>query len=330
MTALSLIDESVPFLDFVAQQGAVVGERPFVTHGLTFKNRVGLAGGADKNGIASRAFAALGFGFVEVGTVTAEAQLENPPPNMFRLPKDRALINRLGFPNEGARALRERLQKKPTPLDVPLAISIGKSRSVDASDVEAVLADYARSFAAVRGAADFVIVNVSSPNTANLRSLQTEDVAARLGEALVAANDERESDEGARPILLKIAPDLEDEVAARLSKKMIEVGFSGIVATNTTTRREPLATDAKEVEAMGQGGLSGAPLHARAKELVTVVRSAIGKDALLIGVGGIGSAEDALAMRGAGADLVQIYTGLVYEGPALIRAIREAFAARDW
>ncbi len=322
MLGLSLFEHVDVFREDLAR-ACVHGEgAPLTLLGLSFRNRVGVAGGLDKNGTAPLALGALGFGFVEVGTVTAIAQAENPPPNLFRLPKDRALVNRLGFPNEGAPAVAARLASKKEKMQVPLAVSIGKSRVVDASDLDAVVADYLASFDAVRGVADFVVVNVSSPNTKNLRSLQG-DHAARLLEALASAN--RRGRE--RPLLLKIAPDLEDASIGELAARTMASGFSGIVATNTSVARAGLATPESAVVAIGQGGLSGAPIFERATRVVRIVREAAGREAVIIGVGGIESGARAAAMVAAGADLLQLYTGLVYEGPALVQELVAATAA---
>ncbi|RYE89356.1 MAG: quinone-dependent dihydroorotate dehydrogenase, partial [Myxococcales bacterium] len=203
------------------------------TMGLRFRNPVGLAGGLDKDGRAPRALAALGFGFLELGTVTARAQEANPRPNLFRLPDDRALINRLGFPNAGAAALGRRLAgHRP---EVPVGVSIGKSRAVPVDDLTLVRDDYLASLRAVQGAADFVVVNVSSPNTANLRAMQRADAARDLLGALVAARDE-----GLRrvPLLLKIAPDLDRDAHEALLDVVDAVGLDGVVATNTTVARD--------------------------------------------------------------------------------------------
>jgi dihydroorotate dehydrogenase len=278
--------------------------------GLEFPSIVGLAGGFDKNARRPRALAALGFGHLELGTVTAKAQEANPRPNLFRLPSDRALINRLGFPNEGAARFAERLAevRKAGPLGVPAGVSIGKSRSVPVDDLDAVVADYVAAFDAVHALADFVVVNVSSPNTAGLRTMQAREHARTLLSALRArATGER--------LLVKIAPDLEDAQLEDVLAVVEEVGLDGVVATNTTIRRTGLATPADAVTAIGAGGLSGPPLRARALEVVGRVRARLGAKVAVIGVGGIETAEHALALVKAGADLVQMYTGFVYGGP---------------
>lgn len=292
------------------------------TMGLDFPSPVGLAAGLDKNADRARAFAALGFGHVELGTVTAQAQGPNPPPNLFRLPADHALVNRLGFPNEGAAAVAKRIGARRARVGVPIGISIGKSRSIPleplASSLAGVLDDYRASFRAVRDVADFVVVNVSSPNTKDLRAMQAADVARPLFEAL-----REEATRGGKttPLLVKIAPDLADDAIDAIVDEAESAGLAGVVATNTTVSREGLATPADVVENIGAGGLSGKPLFTRALAVVKRVRARLGPQATVIGVGGIDSAEAALAMLRVGANLVQVYTGFIYQGPFLPRAI---------
>ncbi len=275
--------------------------------GLEFPSPVGLAGGFDKNARRPRALAALGFGFLELGTVTARAQEANPPPNMFRLRADRALVNRLGFPNEGAAAVAARFAPLKGRIGVPVGFSIGRSRAVE--DPNEIIADYTQSFDAVRPVSDFVVVNVSSPNTKNLRALQGAELASALFEALVKRNGAPRV-----PLLVKIAPDLEAEEIDALCNVVAARGLDGVVATNTTIKREGLVTPKTEVDAIGAGGLSGPPLRARTLEVVRRVRAAL-PDKTVIGVGGIETGEDARAMLDAGANLVQIYTSFVYRGP---------------
>lgn len=295
--------------------------------GLEFPTPVGLAAGLDKNADRARVFASLGFGHVELGTVTAQAQAANPPPNLFRLPADRALINRLGFPNEGAAKVAARIAARRAGVGVPIGLSIGKSRSVPLEPLAGVLDDYRQSFRAVRDVADFVVVNISSPNTKDLRAMQAAEVARPLFEALREEADKgtslRSSPPGPKtlPLLVKIAPDLPDEAIDAIVDEAKRAGLAGVVATNTTIGRTGLATSAATVESLGAGGLSGKPLFPRALAVVKRVRERIGPDACVIGVGGIDSAETALAMLRVGADLVQVYTGFIYQGPLLPRAI---------
>jgi dihydroorotate dehydrogenase len=285
--------------------------------GLSFASPLGLAGGFDKEARRPRALAALGFGFLELGTVTARAQEPNPAPNLFRLPDDRALINRLGFPNEGAEAVVARFVAAggAHACGVPVGLSIGKSRVVDVEPIEGAIDDYLASFRAVRDASDFVVINVSSPNTKNLRALQGAEVARALLSAIVRDNEPR------KPLLLKVAPDLSEADFEALLAVVEEVSLDGIIATNTTLSRADLKTPASEVAAIGMGGLSGPPLRARAREFVRRARARLGRSFTVIGVGGIESAHDALSFIRAGADLVQMYTGFIYGGPATPRTI---------
>jgi dihydroorotate dehydrogenase len=283
------------------------------TMGLTFPSPVGIAAGFDKNAKRARALAALGFGHVELGTVTAVGQEPNPEPNLFRLPADRALINRLGFPNDGAETVLQRLRARggARAVGVPVGVSIGKSRGVGIDPLEPAVADYVASFRAAREQADFVVANVSSPNTKDLRALQGAELARELLSALV-----RENGSGRRvPLLVKVAPDLANAELHALLDVAKELGLAGVVATNTTIARAGLVTAAARVEALGAGGLSGPPLQARALEVVRVARARLGKDATVIGVGGIETADDVIAFVRAGANLVQLYTGFVYGGP---------------
>jgi dihydroorotate dehydrogenase len=290
--------------------------------GLRFATPIGIAGGFDKNATRARALAALGFGFIEVGTVTARAQEENPRPNLFRLPADRALVNRLGFPNEGAARVCARIESYggARAIGVPLAVSIGKSRAVDVEDTDAVLADYAESFLHAHRVADFVVVNVSSPNTKNLRALQGADAARALLAHLASKNAPR------KPLLLKIAPDLDDAGLDAVLAVVREGDVDGVVATNTTIARKELSTSSDVVEKIGAGGLSGPPLRMRALEVVRRARAALGPEKTVIGVGGIETAADVRAMREAGADLVQLYTSFIYEGPFVARKLARALA----
>lgn len=285
--------------------------------GLDFPSPVGLAAGFDKNARRVRALAALGFGFLELGTVTALGQAANPRPNLFRLPTDRALVNRLGFPNEGAAHVAARLRKLGK-VGVPIGMSIGKSRAVAIGDWDSVVADYTASFDAVSSVADFVVVNVSSPNTPDLRTLQGPALADALLGALV--------NRAATPILVKIAPDLDDAEIDALCEVVDKHGLAGVVATNTTLHREGLITPKETVDAVGPGGLSGPPLRARAREVVKRIRVALPK-ATIIGVGGIERGEDARAILDAGADLVQIYTAFVYRGPFAAQIIARELLA---
>jgi len=301
--------------------------------GLSFPSPLGVAGGFDKDAARPRALAALGFGHVELGTVTALAQEANPAPNLFRLPADRALVNRLGFPNQGATRVGARMIARGIGrgrAGVPVGLSIGKSRAVPAGEIERVVEDYLEAFAPARASgASFVVVNVSSPNTKDLRSIQSAPLARTLLAALVKANDDAALGRAGAPVplLLKIAPDLDDAGIEALLEVVAEVGLAGVVATNTTIARTGLATDAARVEAIGAGGLSGPPLRARALEVVTRVRARLGPRATVIGVGGVERAEHVMALVRAGADLVQMYTGFIYEGPGVAARIARELGA---
>jgi dihydroorotate dehydrogenase len=302
--------------------------------GLAFPSPLGLAGGFDKNALRPRALAALGFGHLELGTVTALAQEANPAPNLFRLPRDRALVNRLGFPNEGATRVAARLASRGLregAAGVPVGVSIGKSRAVPIDDLERVLEDYVAAFGPARAAgAAFVVVNVSSPNTKDLRAMQAAPLARALLSALLRANDVGVSGRAGPPVplLLKIAPDLDDAAIEELLAVVDKTGIAGVVATNTTIVRAGLATDAARVEAVGAGGLSGPPLRARALEVVKRVRARLGAKAVVVGVGGVETADHVMDFVRAGADLVQMYTGFIYEGPGAPSRIARSLAAR--
>jgi dihydroorotate dehydrogenase len=289
--------------------------------GVRFPNPVGLAAGMDKDGRALRAWPALGFGFVEVGTVTRYPQPGNPRPRLFRLPRSGALVNRMGFNNAGAPALAARLAALG-PLPVPLGISLGKSR---ATPLEEAVDDYVASFRALYRHGDYFAVNVSSPNTPGLRTLQDRDqLAALLAELRSTAST---LDGPARPLLVKVAPDLTDGALGELLEVCAEHGVAGLVATNTTLSRAGVSP-AESALAAEAGGLSGAPLAARAREVVRFVTAQTGGRLPVIGVGGLMSADDARRLVDAGASLVQLYTGLVYRGPALVRACVRTLAGQ--
>jgi dihydroorotate dehydrogenase len=321
--ALEVLDAE-PLAELVERVLGPVPAKPVSCMGLRFPHPVGLAGGFDKNARVPRALEALGFGFLELGTVTARAQEPNPAPNLFRLPADHALINRLGFPNEGAAKVAARVadRRARRPFRVPVGLSIGKSRVVSVDDEAEVVADYTESLRAVLPVSDFVVVNVSSPNTANLRALQTAETAERLFRAL--KEEAARQGRGATPILVKVAPDLADEAYGPLLEVVAKEGLAGVVATNTTIKRDGLATDPTLVTAMGAGGLSGPPVRTRALAMVKRAREVLGSEATVIGVGGIETAEHARAYLAAGANLVQLYTGFVYGGPLVARSIAAA------
>jgi dihydroorotate dehydrogenase len=281
--------------------------------GLNFVNPIGLAAGFDKNAVAYEALAALGFGHVEVGTVTAHAQPGNPKPRLFRLPADRSLINRMGFNNLGASVVRAHLTARRS---VPVGVNIGKTKVV--AEAEAV-SDYVTSARLLGPLADYMVVNVSSPNTPGLRALQAVELLRPL---LTAVKAELASDAKRRPLLVKIAPDLSDEDIDAIADLALDVGLDGIIATNTTISRAGLRTPSERVEACGAGGLSGAVLKARSLQVLERLHRRVGKRLTLVSVGGIETPEDAWARLRAGASLVQIYTGFIYAGPLMIWSLQ--------
>jgi dihydroorotate dehydrogenase len=285
--------------------------------GLDFPNPVGLAAGLDKEGRAIPAWQALGFGFIEVGTVTALAQPGNPRPRLFRLPADRAIINRMGFNNGGAEALAVRLQRLRARgcLEVPLGVNLGKSKVTPADQAAQ---DYRRSFELLGELADYVVVNISSPNTPGLRDLQTVGEVRRIVDAIQDPNQRLTCP---RPLLIKLAPDLADGDAIDCARAALESGCAGLVLTNTTVQFDGLGSPAPNLSGGLSGGLSGAPLFARSTELLRRVRESLGPGPVIVGVGGILSPEDARAKLAAGADLIQIYTGLIFGGPGLPRRL---------
>lgn len=293
---------------------------PRTVFGVRFPNPVGLAAGLDKNGIALPGWAALGFGHVEVGTVTWHPQAGNPRPRVYRLPASDALINRMGFNNEGAQALANRLRVLG-PLPVPLGVSIGKSKITPVADA---VADYRASLRVLHPYADYVAVNVSSPNTPGLRGLQDRALLDDLLAGLAAELAEH----GARtPVLVKIAPDLTDDAVADVLAVATARGVAGVIATNTTLSRDGIAP-ADSATGAQAGGLSGRPLTERARAVVAFVHRETAGALPVIGVGGIGCVDDALRMLDSGAELVQLYTGFIYRGPDLVRSIGRAAAAR--
>ncbi len=284
--------------------------------GLHFKNPVGLAAGFDKDGKYFRPMTALGFGFIEVGTVTPKGQAGNPQPRLFRLPQDEALINRMGFNNEGVEALVSRLQAGK-PKGVIIGGNIGKNKL---TPNEEATSDYTKCFEALYPYVDYFVVNVSSPNTPNLRDLQEKEPLTALLTQLQQLNQEKENP---KPVLLKIAPDLTNGQLDDIVDIVRDTAIQGIIATNTTISRAGLKTSDQELEQIGAGGLSGQPVKERATEVIRYAREKLPQRAVIIGVGGIQSAADALEKLEAGADLVQIYTGLIYEGPSLIKQINQ-------
>jgi dihydroorotate dehydrogenase len=331
LPAESAHDLALRSLEFALQSAAAKGfaEKQFQSpplgnlkrFGISFRNPVGLAAGFDKNGAVADSLCALGFGFIEVGTITSEAQPGNSKPRIFRLPRDRALINRLGFNNAGAKAAAKNLkQHRP---DCVLGVNIGKSRKVP---LEAAIPDYLKTFEAVYDVADYVAVNVSSPNTPRLRELQQPDMLAELLSALQLRNRElagETSASGSKPILLKISPDLSNTEIESVVQVALGAKVAGIIATNTTVSRAELRSPPSRIEACGEGGLSGAPLSHRSNEIIALIYRLTNGSLPIIGVGGVFTAEHAWEKIRAGASLIQIYTGFIYEGPGVVRRINE-------
>ncbi len=272
------------------------------TLGMTFESPFGLAAGFDKNAVAYRILWGLGFGHVEVGTVTARAQSGNEKPRLFRLIGDRALINRMGFNNDGAAAVCERLRVRRGPI---VGVNIGKSRVVDVDDA---LSDYLTSTRLLAPRADYLVINVSSPNTPGLRGLQEISKLKPLLDGV-----KREA--GDTPVLVKIAPDLTDAEVTKVSQLVVERGLDGIIATNTTLSRDGLIESKSSVDEIGAGGLSGPPLAARALEVLAVIRAVVPSEMCVISVGGVTTADDVRTRLEHGATLVQGYTAFLYEGP---------------
>lgn len=284
--------------------------------GLKFTNPVGLAAGFDKDGKYFRQMAALGFGFIEIGTVTPRAQSGNPRPRLFRLLKDHALINRMGFNNDGVDAMVQRLKNRKN-TRIIIGGNIGKNKATPNEDA---VQDYVICFEKLYPYVDYFTVNVSSPNTPGLRELQEKGPLLNI---LNSLTEIRSNLGGNKPILLKIAPDLTNSQLDDVVEIVLESGIEGIIATNTTVDRSALRTDTSDI---GAGGISGAPLRDRATEVIRYIAAKAQKKFCIIGVGGISSPADAIEKIEAGADLVQIYTGLVYEGPGLVKRILRAMA----
>jgi dihydroorotate dehydrogenase len=317
MTALQAVAAPAPIRAGMRRRFSVEADELRVRRwGIDFANPVGLAAGFDKSGSAFNALSALGFGFIEIGTVTARAQPGNPRPRMFRLPADRALLNRLGFNNPGAESVARHLAGAR--VECVLGINLGKSK---VTPLEAATEDYLESLERLARFARYLVVNVSSPNTPGLRELQDAQPLRRLLRALTARAAEVAGGGTPTPILLKIAPDLTDRQVDEAVEIAREEGAAGMVATNTTISREGLITPRERVEALGAGGLSGAPLRDRAQEVTARIFRRTGGTFPIIGVGGIFTPDDAWARIRAGASLVQIYTGLVYGGPGTVRRL---------
>ncbi len=287
--------------------------------GLKFKNPVGLAAGFDKDAKLIDEMAMLGFGFIEIGTLTPKPQEGNPQPRLFRLPQDEALINRMGFNNGGVADAVKRLKKRKS--NVIVGGNIGKNK---VTPNEHAVDDYLFCLEALHPYVDYFVVNVSSPNTPNLRDLQEKEPLKQLLSAVKSANDQKSKP---KPILLKIAPDLTDGQLDDIIEIVRETQIDGVIATNTTIDRSKLSTSAVEVEAIGAGGVSGKVLKNRSTEVIRYLHSHSGGAFPIIGVGGIFSAADAIEKLEAGASLIQVYSGMIYEGPSLIKKIKKGILA---
>lgn len=314
---------NIPFVRNVLRSNFSV-EHPSLQRtlwGITFPNPVGLAAGFDKDAKYTDALACLGFGFVEIGTLTPRAQPGNPQPRLFRLPADKALINRMGFNNGGAAAAAERLKHRKE--RIIIGGNIGKNK--DTANENAVN-DYEAAFKELYPVVDYFVVNVSSPNTPNLRALQDKEPLTKLLQRLQVLNKATGTE---KPILLKIAPDLTDGQLDDIVEIITNTGIQGIVATNTTINRSNLETPQNEIDAIGSGGLSGKPLTQRATEVIRYISRKSNGTIPIMAVGGIFTAEDALEKINAGAALVQVYTGFIYEGPAIAKNICKGLIAKN-
>jgi len=283
--------------------------------GLHFKNPIGLAAGFDKDARLIDAMAGFGFGFIEIGTLTPKPQAGSDKPRLFRLPKDQAIINRMGFNNEGALAAVERLKKRKS--TVIVGGNIGKNKN---TPNENAFEDYSYCFEKLFPYVDYFVVNVSSPNTPNLRALQEKEPLKKLLSQVKALSLSKPNP---KPILLKIAPDLTVEQLDDVIEILKETKTDGVIATNTTVSREELLTPSDRVKAIGAGGLSGKPLCKKSNGIIAYLRKQLGPDYPIIGVGGIMSVEDAVEKLKAGADLIQVYTGFIYEGPGFVKKINK-------
>lgn len=279
--------------------------------GTAFPNPIGLAAGFDKDGEAVEAWARMGFGFVELGTVTPRPQAGNPKPRVFRLPADRALINRMGFNNAGAAALGDRLRALDPP--IPVGVNIGKNRE---TPLERTAEDYASAVLSLGWSPAYFAINVSSPNTPGLRDLQDPEALAELVDAVRHADGRLPPHNRVTPLFVKVSPDLSAEDLEAIVTVALQKRIAGLIATNTTLSRHGMRTETQE-----EGGLSGPPLMGRSLEVIRAIRRLAGHRLVVIGVGGVSSVEDVLQMLRAGADLVQVYTALVYEGPSLVRRL---------
>ncbi len=286
--------------------------------GIKFKNPIGLAAGLDKDSKLIDELACLGFGFIEIGTLTPKPQSGNDKPRLFRLPEDQALINRMGFNNEGVLAAVGRLKKRKSKIIV--GGNIGKNKT---TPNDKAVDDYNYCFEALYPYVDYFVVNVSSPNTPGLRELQEKEPLKNLMQHVKSLSAQKEKP---KPVLLKIAPDLTESQLDDIVEILLETKTDGVIATNTTISRDRLSTFSETVSKIGNGGLSGRPLASKSTEVISYLRFKLGKNYPIIGVGGIMQPEDAVEKIKAGADLVQVYTGFIYEGPGFVKRICKELA----
>jgi dihydroorotate dehydrogenase len=308
----------IPFVKFIWGKTFIVTDKRLekTVFGLKFKNPVGLAAGFDKNASMYDDLAYCGFGFIEIGTVTPKGQPGNDKPRLFRVKEDEGIINRMGFNNLGVDEVISNLKKKKT--DILIGGNIGKNK---VTPNDKAVDDYIYSFNHLFNYVDYFVVNVSSPNTPNLRELQEKEPLKQL---LLALKKENSLKPKSKPILLKIAPDLTNDQLDDIVEIIDEVKLDGVIATNTTISRDGLSTPKSEVDAIGAGGLSGKPVKERSTEVIRYLSEKSNKSFPIIGVGGIHSAEDAIEKMEAGASLIQLYSGFIYEGPALVKRINKA------
>ncbi len=315
--ALSALAACPPLCRALEAWGRLSTQRPVQVFGLNFPNPVGLGAGFDKDARVWRAAAALGFGHVEIGTVTARAQPGNPRPRIIRYPRERAVINRMGFNNQGAAWVAARLARHAGPgqRSIPLGINLGKSKAVD---LDQATQDYLASFGLLADFSDYLVLNVSSPNTPGLRDLQDETRLRELLAAITDVNRSRATQPGRRriPLLLKIAPDLSNNQIDNILSVISTFSLDGVIATNTTIERPPAFATCGET-----GGLSGAPLRSRSTEVIRYIAKATAGRLPIIGVGGIMDVESAQEKLDAGATLIQVYTGMIYRGPFFARKL---------
>jgi dihydroorotate dehydrogenase len=309
----------IPFLRTLIKKSLVL-ESPKLEKkisGLTFKNPVGLAAGFDKNAEVFNILSDFGFGFVEIGTVTPRAQDGNPKPRIFRLTKDKAIINRMGFNNQGTEIIIKNLKLRFSG-DLIIGGNIGKNKS---TPIEEAIKDYEFCFENLFPYVDYFAINVSSPNTPELRKLQEKQKLKELFDGLININNSKEKQ---KPIFIKIAPDLSAGELEDIADLVNNCDITGVIATNTTVSRENLSYDKELIKSLGEGGLSGKPLRDRSTEIISLLRKLLDSEKIIIGVGGILSEHDALQKLDAGADLIQLYTGFIYESPYLVKKINKA------